>query len=53
MDLWLTPQGTARPEELLTVLGVNDLLDAGALLERARLELTDEIASPPSLEGIA
>jgi radical SAM-linked protein len=53
MDLWLTPQGTARPEEVLTLLGVNDLLDAGALLERARLELTDEIASPPSLEGIA
>src|SRR5262249_25872140 len=53
MDLWLTPQGTARPEEVLTVLGVNDLLDAGALLERARLELTDEIESPPSLEGIA
>ena len=53
MDLWLTPQGTARPEEVLTVLGVNDLPDAGALLERARLELTDEIESPPSLEGIA
>jgi radical SAM-linked protein len=53
MDLWLMPQGTARPEEVLTVLGVNDLLDAGALLERARLELTDETESPPSVEGIA
>jgi radical SAM-linked protein len=53
MDLWLTPQGTARPEEVLTLLGVNDLLDAGAVLERARLELTDEIPSPSSAEGIA
>ena len=53
MALWLTPQGTARPEEVLTVLGVNDLLDAGAVLERARLELTDEIPSPSRIEGIA
>jgi radical SAM-linked protein len=52
MDLWLTPQGTARPEEVLALLGVNDLLDAGAVLERVRLELTDEI--PPSrIEGTA
>jgi radical SAM-linked protein len=61
MDLWLTPQGTARPEEVLTLLGINDLLDAGAVLERARLELTDDYASPAlqentspsSAEGIA
>jgi radical SAM-linked protein len=53
MDLWLTPQGTARPEEVLTLLGVNDLLDAGAILERARLELSDENPSPSSVEGIA
>jgi radical SAM-linked protein len=53
MDLWLTPQGTARPEEVLSVLGVKDLLDAGAVLERARLELTDENMSPANNEGIA
>ncbi len=53
MDLWLMPQGTARPEEVLTLLGVNDLLDAGAVLERARLELTDEHPSPSSAEGSA
>jgi hypothetical protein len=53
MNLWLTPQGTARPEEVLTLLGVNELLDAGAVLERVRLELTDEITSPSSAEGIA
>ena len=42
MDLWLTPQGTARPDELLGVLGLPDLVAAGAVLERARLELADE-----------
>jgi radical SAM-linked protein len=52
MDLWLTPQGTARPDEVLAVLGLRDLLDAGAVLERARLELADE-APPPPAEGTA
>jgi radical SAM-linked protein len=52
MDLWLTPGGTARPEEALTVLGLHDLLDAGAVIERARLELVDE-TPPPHAEGIA
>ena len=52
MELCLTPAGTARPEEVLTALGLLDLLEAGAVLERARLELVDE--SPPSLaEGSA
>jgi radical SAM-linked protein len=46
MDLWLTPGGTARPDEVLRLLGLEDLPDAGAVLERARLELEDE-ASPP------
>lgn len=51
MELWLTPAGTARPEELLTVLGIQDLIDAGAILERSRLELHDEIttASAPTV----
>jgi radical SAM-linked protein len=43
MDLWLTPSGTARPDEVLQALGLGDLLDAGAVLERAWLELHDEI----------
>jgi radical SAM-linked protein len=52
MDLWLTPGGTARPDEVAGLLGVRDLLDAGAVLERSRLELHDE--TPPSHpEGIA
>ncbi len=52
MLLCLTPAGTARPEEVLAALGLSDLLEAGAVLERARLELVDE--SPPShAEGSA
>jgi radical SAM-linked protein len=37
-----TSSGTARPEEVLTLLDLQDLLDAGAVLERSRLELKDE-----------
>jgi radical SAM-linked protein len=40
--LRLTSAGTARPEEVLALLGIEDLLDAGAVLERSRLELHDE-----------
>jgi len=43
MVLHLTPSGTARPEEVLGLLGLEDLLDAGAVLERTRLELFDEL----------
>jgi radical SAM-linked protein len=43
MDLQITPQGTARPEEVLQVLGLGDLLAAGAVLERTVLELEDEV----------
>jgi hypothetical protein len=42
MDLWVTPYGTARPDEVLTLLGLNDLLDQGMILERTELELEDE-----------
>lgn len=42
MELWLTPAGTARPVEVLGLLGLTDWLDSGALLERLRLELHDE-----------
>jgi radical SAM-linked protein len=43
MMLVLTSAGTARPEEVLSLLGLEDLLDAGAVLERSRLELHDEM----------
>jgi radical SAM-linked protein len=52
MNLCLTPAGTARPDEVLAVLGLSDLLEAGAVLERSRLELVDEIP-PPTAEGNA
>jgi radical SAM-linked protein len=42
IDLWLTPAGTAKPVEVLNLLGLADLLDAGTVLERARLELHEE-----------
>jgi hypothetical protein len=44
VGLWLTPAGTARPDEVLTLLGLADLLDAGVVLERTRLELHDEVS---------
>src|SRR5262249_49884206 len=48
MDLWVTPNGTARPDELLALLGLGGLLEAGAVLERTTLELVDEVcASEP------
>jgi radical SAM-linked protein len=42
MVLRLTSNGTARPEEVLALLGIEDLLDAGAILERSRLELKED-----------
>jgi len=50
MDLGVTPQGTARPGEILALLGLSDLLDQGAILERTRLEITDETLSPGGLD---
>ena len=39
MDLWLTPAGTARPEEVLGLLGLPGLIEAGgAALRRLRLD---------------
>lgn len=45
LDIWVTPTGTARADELLKLLHLADLLDAGAVLERTELELIDE--TPP------
>jgi radical SAM-linked protein len=49
MDLWITPTGSARAEEVLQVLCLDHLLASGAVLERTRLELQDEsiVASDP------
>jgi radical SAM-linked protein len=46
LDLWITPTGSARAEEVLHLLGLNDLLAAGTVLERTRLELQDETTTP-------
>jgi radical SAM-linked protein len=45
-DVRVTPHGTARPEELLTLLGLGDLTENGGVLERTRLELEDERSTP-------
>jgi hypothetical protein len=45
LDLWVTTTGTARADELLKLLGLFDLLDAGWALARSELALHDE--TPP------
>ncbi|MBI2803660.1 MAG: DUF2344 domain-containing protein [Planctomycetes bacterium] len=55
MALWITPTGAARPEEVLAALGLQDLLDAGGVIERTDLELYDEMppdaAPAPVIQG--
>jgi radical SAM-linked protein len=46
MDLVVTPTGSARPDEVLALLGLADLLEAGAVLERITLELDDHNRAP-------
>lgn len=43
MALWITPYGAARPEEIVKALGLGDVLEDGAVLERIHLELMDEL----------
>ena len=49
MALWITPNGAARPEEVVAALGLTELLDQGAVIERTDLEVYDEL--PPGTEG--
>ncbi|MCI0738005.1 MAG: TIGR03936 family radical SAM-associated protein [Gemmataceae bacterium] len=50
LTFWITPNGTAKPEEILNLLGLKPLLERGAVLERTNLELVDEAgASVPVL----
>ncbi len=42
MNLLLTSQGTARPDEILRLVGLDRLLDEGGVLERRRLVLKSE-----------
>jgi radical SAM-linked protein len=48
LDLWVKPSGMARPGEVLELLGLPDVIEAGAVIERTRLELEDE--TPPAGE---
>lgn len=43
MDVTVTPTGTARADDVVGLLSLTDLLEAGAILERTRLELHDEV----------
>jgi radical SAM-linked protein len=42
MALWITPNGAARPEEVVRALGIDDVASNGLLVERTDLELVDE-----------
>ena len=43
MAVWITPNGAARPEEIVHALGLGTLLEQGAVLERTHLELMDDL----------
>jgi radical SAM-linked protein len=43
LDLWVTQTGTARAEELLKLLDLSDLPEAGTVVERSTVELHDEV----------
>ncbi|MSQ94341.1 MAG: DUF2344 domain-containing protein [Gemmataceae bacterium] len=48
MALWVTSTGAARADEVVTALGLQDVLDSGAVIERIELEVADEL--PPGTE---
>jgi radical SAM-linked protein len=52
IDLCPAPSGTARPEEVLRLLGLPEPAETGAVLERCRLELDDEIPPPPAAPAV-
>jgi len=44
IDLSVTPTGSARADEVVALLGLTELFEAGAVLERTVLEIQDEQA---------
>jgi radical SAM-linked protein len=46
LDLWVTGQGTARAEDLIRRLQLEDVIQSGAILRRTELELHDEVIAP-------
>jgi radical SAM-linked protein len=51
LNLWVTQTGTARADELLKLLGLFDLLDAGHVLARSELAVRDETPPDPTDPG--
>jgi radical SAM-linked protein len=43
LDLWVTQTGTARADELIDLLGLEEFVEAGAVVERALVEVRDEV----------
>jgi len=50
LDLWVTPSGTARGDELLKALNLTDLVDGGRIVSRSLLEIHDE-TEPGQTDG--
>jgi hypothetical protein len=46
LNLWVTQTGTARVDELLKLLDLADLPDAGSVIERVSVEIRDEVLNP-------
>jgi radical SAM-linked protein len=49
MNLFVTPAGTARPEEIIACLGLTASLIEGAVIERTAVELCDDSLAPSVL----
>jgi radical SAM-linked protein len=50
LDLWVTQTGTARMDEILKLLKLTDLQDAGSVVERATVEIRDEVSNSDSAD---
>jgi radical SAM-linked protein len=50
LDFWVTQTGTARVDELLKLLDLADLPEAGTVIERATVEIHDEVSNPDSAD---
>jgi radical SAM-linked protein len=52
MEIVVTGQGTARPDEVLRLLGLGDLIDEGVIIERTAVILEGEVPmEPPVLDN--
>jgi radical SAM-linked protein len=52
MEVRVTPQGTARPHEILKLLGLDELVERGAIIERTDVLLEDEPVSDISTNKV-